>query len=663
MDTKKKKSTILFLILLYLSLWVFFFRNQKLTVYKININKSVISSKTFILSPLITNNNIWYLNVNPASPTIPTKIKMGGLKYYWLSLVEIVNTNNIPYANFISASKRIAEVENWNSEMRIVGGIKNVKELKQWWSKNTPETWMFFNYKNYNSWEGSLVRYLSSWEKQIKNINSPNTLENIMNIRGHLKKYQEKLYLLIYNSSNSSREKEYLFKLTNEVHSYLDSQLNYYIPNYDTSNINYSLNEIHQKKLFGIYNILLKIDNLSLPVDKKPALEIDNKIIYGKLLDNNIINYKNVVLNDDINHIILNLNLTNIINKNNNWLNILAEDGSYQYVLSIPNLDNKMTYLMNFSYRTDQKINLQLIAKYHEEKQEVEQAVLNKELLPLNKRIYGSEYFSLPQREVLEYFLLINSPQPLSYDNLKLIKVNIQPFLTPELILEKTGDLPSSNIEYLKINSQKYNIKVTNTTSKINKAIIDSFYPWWQIKSKTYNPDVNSLCLTIWYWPIRFLFISLACLLFLTGCCYWLRKRGQKNWIGKILFLVIKHVKMISKKLLYFILETIKKLRFIFSFFFFVFTALFLIIYLFIDIGQNNILIIYSVIFWILFLIISRLNYQGNFITTIMFLCFCALSINYKNEILTEKLATLAFTFLVVGAFQSLLIRKSKQHK
>jgi len=659
----KKYLIFLFFFFIYLFLWLVLLGNLQPQINRIRFRKPIVADKAYVVNPLMTENYLYSLNKIPDYPFVSSRV--GGFRYFIMNLLE---ANNFV---FTFAGKRISELDKWGNNMPVVGKIGSVKELKSWWSNQQPEIWQIYRFRKYASWEASLARYVILWEKEIGSIDFKNRLfatEKVMTLKGYLRNHERKMALLLYNSGKPSREKEYLSRLINKIYTDLNRQLNHYIPEYDPGNIRYSLIDLHQDKQYGLYDISLNLEGLSSYLKTNPLVEINNRLLSGKLATDNTIIYPRITINGKTEYLRLKLDATHFQVKNAKWSEIYnSGKKQYQYSLPIPKIPKELTYFLNFRYRFNQPIILQVIKDVKMGKTSVQKAVMSYDLLLSDKKNVLNESLTLADNDGLNYYLLLIAYEPLSALDLESVSVDFQPFLDPEIIMEKVTNISQPTINYRKIDSFKYSIGIQNSTLENDLAVIDSLYPWWQIKSRV---DISSgTDLLVEYWPASILMIGIISFSFLWLLLfyYWRLKRRNKisrlPFVNRLMFSlkrnIVKSTAVPLLKLHYRFLKFIKKFRLVFLIFF-------LLIFLTDMLGtgkQNIFIIVFAAICWIIGLIGYSLETKSSFIITIALLSLCTFSTIFNNAFFTEKLAIWSYIFLIISITQALWELKPENMK
>lgn len=438
----KKAIIIISCFILSLFLFLLVLKNQG------PIKKVYTSAhKTYVLTPLITNDNLYRLNEIPDYPFVSTKV--GSLKYFMTNFLEVVNQRqNIQNKLvFTYAGKRISELEKWGNDMQVLGKIYTLPELASWWLKQKPAWWQIYKLHDFNSWEASFARYLFLWKKEIEMINltEPKYLpNNIMTLKGYARNHQRKITLFIYHSNKSQQEKKYLFNLTNAIYADLNKQLDSYIPEYSLSTIDYSLNNLHQDKEYGMYDLSLIMEDFPSYLNTNPRIKIRNKIILGGLTTGNLFSFKNIIINDELKNLELKPNSVHFPISENTWLkNYNKQKKQYQYLFPIPRIPKELTYFLHFQYQLNQPVILQIIKNERVEKNSIEQVIFSSDLLPINQKTTLNEPLAFPDINDVDYQFLLISYQPLSQNEIESISIDFLPFLEPEILLEKTGDIPN----------------------------------------------------------------------------------------------------------------------------------------------------------------------------------------------------------------------------
>lgn len=458
--------------------------NVDLTIeYIPQILKKTSTTTTLILRPLITSNNLYALNTIPDYPFVSTKV--GSLKYFITNFLEVVNQRqNIQNKLvFTYAGKRISELEKWGNDIPVLGKIHTLPKLTSWWLKQKPAWWQIHKFHHFNSWEASLARYDLLWEEELRMINQvePKNIANtIMTLKGYARNHQRKINLIIYNSNKSQQEKKYLFNVTNEIYTDLNKQLDSYIPEYSLSTIDYSLNNLHQDKEYGMYDLSLIMEDFPSYLNSNPSLKINNAINLERFTTENLLSFKNIIINEKSRNLQLKLKSVHFPIKEIKWLKTYdKQKKQYQYSLPIPKIPEELTYFLNFQYQFNQQVILQIIKNEKVDKNVIERVLLSIDLLPINQETLLSEPLTLPDINNVNYQFLLISYQPLSENEIKSIQIDFLPFLEPEILLEKTGEIPNHQ-PIISKNTNNVNILTKLTTILVILLLFFIFLPRFQ---------------------------------------------------------------------------------------------------------------------------------------------------------------------------------------
>ncbi|MEK7533859.1 MAG: hypothetical protein AAB600_00840 [Patescibacteria group bacterium] len=220
------------------------------------------------------------------SPTV--KQKLSSVLYPFIVLREKIDLARFKAVNdrYIDRSvyfieKRINELAKWAGEIPIFGNVKSITYLSNIWLE--PKLWELHKYKEYNSWEVTLVRYQQSVEKLIDALEKTkqsnySTITNKVELKNDLIKHQNKLRQAIReDSAKSIYDKKYLLDLVDGMFADILDKLNLDLP--DDWIIPY---EVRNPLGNGIYQVYVNKDDIK---NLDITLSIDGKSISSRPLD------------------------------------------------------------------------------------------------------------------------------------------------------------------------------------------------------------------------------------------------------------------------------------------------------------------------------------------------------------------------------------------
>lgn len=221
------------------------------------------------------------------SPTVSQKLS--SLLYPVIVLREKIDLSRFKTMNdvFIDRSvyfmeKRINELTKWSEEIPIRGNVESITDLSNMWRE--PKLWEFQRYKEYNSWEVTLVRYQRSTEKLVDQLEKTtqsgySVITNKVELKSDLIKHENKLRKAIREDGTQSiNEKKYLLDLIDGMFSDIFVKLNLPLPDY--WNISY---EVNNSSLDGAYQVYLNKEDVKDFNSADIKLKIDGKTLpFGK---------------------------------------------------------------------------------------------------------------------------------------------------------------------------------------------------------------------------------------------------------------------------------------------------------------------------------------------------------------------------------------------
>lgn len=203
-------------------------------------------------------------------------------------------TANDPYIDrsvyFIE--KRINELTMWSGEIPLLGNIKSITYLSSVWAE--PKLWEFQKYKEYNSWEVTLVRYQQAVEKLVDELEKTtqsgySTITNKVELKSDLIKHKNKLRKAIREDSvKLIDEKKYLLNLVDGMFADIFVKLNLDLP--DDWIIPYDfVNQLDD----GAYQVYVNRDDVK---DLDITLVIDGKSIFPKAEEGEWIRFEDILV-------------------------------------------------------------------------------------------------------------------------------------------------------------------------------------------------------------------------------------------------------------------------------------------------------------------------------------------------------------------------------
>ena len=195
--------------------------------------------------------------------------------------------------------KRINELTTWTSEIPRRGHVQSITSLNNTWKE--PKLWEIEKYKEYNSWEITLVTYQRSVEKlidELEKINQSNysTITNKVALKADLMRHKDKLRETISGNSIRSMsiyEKRYLLNLVDRMFDDILIGLN--VPIADYWNIHY---EVNNMPMNGIYEVYINKKDVKDFNSEDIKIEAGGKILSPQTLDGEWIRFDNVTVKE-----------------------------------------------------------------------------------------------------------------------------------------------------------------------------------------------------------------------------------------------------------------------------------------------------------------------------------------------------------------------------
>ncbi len=406
------------------------------------------------------------------------------------------------------AEKRIAELLQWANDYWVLGGVKNIDELRSWKDPNLLEAVLF---KKYNFWEVSLFRYRKALGELIEKINEVSVTNPLFSInkdrlREAVNRDRDIVYRLIQGDKNlTDSQKQYLLLLSKEMFSSISDSLLFQIP--QSERISYDLSKLAE----GEYEILIDKDSfehydltkVSVLVDSRElpfnTLQQDNKWL--KIAS---INFKKDDKKDFSILIQQQLDLaprniwksveTGVFSSTSASLttdsNVFEENG---IVSEIADIDKNSHYILSFDYYTDGKgFKLMLVDKAKNLDKSNKRKISEYELIAQDWKKYTSiftsndeprsTYFQITKLSNIDILNRIESEKEntrLDIRNLSFTKLP-----NPKIILRKTSPSKNNNLPKLtftRINPTKYEVQVKNAIAPYTLVLANQFNRKWKL--------------------------------------------------------------------------------------------------------------------------------------------------------------------------------------
>lgn len=554
------------------------------------------NKKTVILHPIIGNDNQYLYNRIPNFPFVKTKI--GNLHYFFALIAEEINQQKKTEQDLVYtyAGKRLSELEIWGNDLKVLGTIKNLTRLENWWIKQDPGIWKIYKYNIYKSWEASLARYYILWKKEISNLytkENENQLENLTILKGYLIKHKQKFASIVYNSNKSPDEKKYLFNLYSLIYNELNKRIGKSLPEYDSRTIYYTLNDLVRDKQ-ETYDIFLSLWDIPSYINLNPRLMLNDRLIFPQVLKENTAKFKNIIIDNQQKLLKLRIDNSSFPIKIEVASRLFDEKNKlYQISMNIPKLPDDFNYYIKVNFKFNQRVILNINKEIIIKNKIYLQEIFRRDLFPINTAsvLFEPVFFD----NNYNYSFSFLSYQPLTESELKSLKIEFQPVIDPDIIIEKHfGTINTGNI---------------NT--------VDSF---------PYHKAIFTL----------FLLITFAILF------YIFKKAIKKS--------ALKRLIEINGYFSYLLKNIVENRLALIALFIITFTA-----NLFFNKNNSFFLTILAMILWIFCVISYSLEAKITIIFSAIFLGFCLLSSVFNINLFMEKTAIWFYMFLVLGVGQYIL--------
>lgn len=411
------------------------------------------------------------------------------------------------------AEKRINEMQTWQDEIKILGGISSFEEFSQHWQNSEPGKVSFNG--NFNYWEISLVRYQKRILKLIEAIegfeNSRYSLTtNKVNLRGILSSHEKRLNTLIREAvSFKEKEKIYLLELVYQLFESLYQKLDLKIPN--PLNIPYRIENVHSEGNYQVYveaKWLKKLNpgELKLMID---GHELKNTVWQP---EKGWFRFEEVPLRIRTSHEGM-LNISSRLNlvKDTTWhqleafnlatpsAQLVVDDSSVVdtrgLIREVKDWDSKSYYLVSFDYHTFGKLfQFYLFERIGKDKENIEYIGRKSEAFLRSKEWKHYEILVESDDRTQSAFIQIlragndllgersgNTSAKIAIKNLAVVpvphpKIIFQKKLTPE-----NQAKPRPKIFVTKINPSKYHLKIRDASQPYTLVFLQAFNPNWRL--------------------------------------------------------------------------------------------------------------------------------------------------------------------------------------
>jgi len=591
------KYLCIFFIITYLFLCFIFVKKLNPT-RKIELKNNLSLNETIIVQPIIKDNNQYLYNKFANFPYVSARV--GSIRYFPSLISEEIyqQKNNQKDLVYTFAGKRLSELELWGKQFQVIGTIKNITQLKNWWAKQNPNIWKIYKYKNYNIWEASLARYYILWEREINNLyhntESKDLIDNLTTLKGYLINHKQRFATVVYDSKKTAAEKNYLFNLYNLIYDEINKKLSEFLPEYNFGIIYYPISEFIGDKQSGVYDVSLSLWDIPSFLNLNPRLIIENKIVSPKLLTNNTVKFKNVIVTSREKELKLQIDNTSFPVSNKITSKSFDEKTKlYQIDISIPKLPRDFNYYLKVNFNVKQRVILQINKKLIIKNKIYPQVIFNRDLFPVNQPAVLFEPVSFDYN--YDHFFSILSYQPLSKSDFKSFSIKFQPLIDMDIVLKK---IAGTSID-----------KNTVTTRSYSSSRILLFFILFAL-------------------PIGFL---------------WIFKKFKSTIQKKLLKLFF-----ILTKQFYLLRIKIRQARLVFI----LFIIIIFIVNLFFTKNNSFSMTILAIIFWVLCVVNYNLEVRITFLFAALLLGLCIIFSIIGVDLTAEKMAIWFYMFLIMALDQ-----------
>lgn len=408
-----------------------------------------------------------------------------------------VRNNSINYLelNLLFLSKRIAELNKFGQILPL---------YKTW---QEPRIWEIYKGDAYRSWEASLARYQTDTEELIDWVSSRNDsdiLKEADRVIINEQLFNDQLSLLrsLRSMNRKNSEKKYLVSLTNTMFEKLFQKIN--VPIYNSSQYYYVLpGHIGDYSVYvekGDTGIDLTTASISINKDVlKPLWDGGESALKGSPVQFD--NYSLKTTNDT--KLTLNILPNNVV-KNATWNNpgVAAEIDKIQtltvknnidedtkgFMLDIPTLEEKKTYLISFDYLTEgDNFTIAFFdrIKTKDELRNITQNMYFEKIL--NSKSWKFHQSIVTTREdVNGAFLRLlafenKQSSKLSMKNLSVTKIEYPQLILTSVKNNSRSENRAPHITFTKINPTKYSVKVEGAKNPYALVFLESFNNNWSL--------------------------------------------------------------------------------------------------------------------------------------------------------------------------------------
>ena len=413
--------------------------------------------------------------------------------------------------------KRIAELENWGKNAKIIGNVGSIEDLDNLWQEPSPVKAILL--QKYNYWEVNLLRFYRTISNLINQIEKQNTSDlkvkgNKYRVSRFLHRDRDTLYRIIQSSDNiTDASKLYLLELSARMISSLDDRLQFDIPTPDTLDYNMDILEKGKYDIYVDKNFVQDYSREGLR-----AIINGREFSLGEFSEENgwfKIPYIKTDKQNQSNFKILIPKQTNLI-ANTLWKSFDKLDQGSDFVSLIINDDLEATglmkradnwksdtyYFLSFDYKTNGKrFNIKIFDKSHG-KNPKKSTLLEEELYAREWKSYkslilsssdaGSGYIQFIKSEGNTLFNTSESQEnetKIDIKNFSIIKIPSPKILVKKVnIAHQQKQIPS--LTYTRVNPTKYVVKIQDAKYPYTLVLVDQFNPNWKLVDPTQDTNI-----------------------------------------------------------------------------------------------------------------------------------------------------------------------------
>lgn len=414
------------------------------------------------------------------------------------------------------AEKRIAELEKWGKDTKIVGNVGSIEDLDVAWEEPTLVKAMLL--QKYNYWEISFLRFYRTIDNVIDQIEKENTANlkvkgNKYRISRALHRDREILYRIIQRSENvTDQQKMYLLELSTRMFDSLDDRLQFAIPppsrlDYNWDTLEKGEYEIYiDKKFVQNYNqreLNLEMNNRQFSFD---ALDQENdwfKILYTKT-DKSTQNNFTLFITQEPN-LIANTMWKSFdkLDQGTDFASLTINDDleATGLMKEIDNWRPKTYYFVSFDYKTNGKrFSVKIFDRKHGENSK-KFTILEDELFAKEWKSYTSLVLSTDDANA-GFIQFLKSGGNVLFNQLEsqenVTKIDIKNFSivkipTPKILVRRVNvpnkprQLPS--LTFTRVNPTKYIVRIQNAKDPYTLVLVDQFNTNWKLVDPTQDTD------------------------------------------------------------------------------------------------------------------------------------------------------------------------------